>query len=88
MLQEYAGLVQRRMNDELLPPQKKGESQWPHYLQQATKAGLFMGEGMMNYCIHKRQLKVSDLTICNRLPKQDSSLRVRAAIAANIFPLR
>merc|ERR1712113_1082069 len=36
----------RRWNDELLHPQKQGESQWPHYLQQATKAGLFTwGEG-------------------------------------------
>merc|ERR1712079_765462 len=36
----------RRRNEETLPPQKQGESPWPHYLQQATKAGLFTaGEG-------------------------------------------
>jgi len=42
----------------------------------------------MNYCIHKSKVKVSGLTICNRLPKLDSSLGVRAAPAIKIFLLR
>jgi len=76
----------RRWNDELLHPQKQGESQWPHYLQQATKAGLFTwGEGCARNKDISFEMSVSSLWPRPYVSETGQHARAAAAVKKKHF---
>merc|ERR1712029_900827 len=76
---EFSGKTCCVVNDCSIPPDTPWLCMlWSFtMLQEYAGLGCGLGCGMMNRCLHKSDVKVCGLIICNRLPKQDYSLRVR-----------